>query len=191
MTCHLGDFTDYASLRRRLAEVEKDTSREVARRRRSQALASLEGCARRRHPGARWAALGLRRRPRPGHGRWPGGARPTVLTADRDVRRLSLHDVPTAVEPVATVRIPKKFNPRNPAARRDLASSLRAALTEGRLMEGPPDRRSRAADAEGDDTRSRETEDEAVALRRKSASTRATGAPSARTTRGGPTAGPS
>ena len=168
MTCHLGDFTEYASLRRRLADAEKDTSREVARRRRSQALASLE----RLRPGDVIRVPAGRRSGfavvlDSGTAGGLEGPRPTVLTADRDVRRLSLHDVPTPVEPVATVRIPKRFNPRNPAARRDLVSSLRAALTEGRLMDGPPDRPVRSAPADGDDTRSPAGEDEVLTLRRQ------------------------
>ena len=51
-----------------------------------------------------------------------------MLTADRQVQRLSLADFPAPVEPLDRVRIPKTFNPRTPQSRRDLASTLRNAL---------------------------------------------------------------
>src|SRR5690606_25420531 len=43
MRCHLGDFAEYARLRRRIGEREKDLSRESARARRAEALESLRG----------------------------------------------------------------------------------------------------------------------------------------------------
>jgi ATP-dependent RNA helicase HelY len=48
-----------------------------------------------------------------------------VLTEDRWAGRLSLADFPAAVEPLGRLRIPKGFNHRVPASRRDLASALR------------------------------------------------------------------
>jgi ATP-dependent RNA helicase HelY len=51
-----------------------------------------------------------------------------VLTADRQVHRLSLAEVPVPLEPLTRVNVPKSFNSRNPAARRDLASTLRNVL---------------------------------------------------------------
>jgi ATP-dependent RNA helicase HelY len=61
----------------------------------------------------------------PHGGAHPGDPRPVVLTADRQVRKLSVVDFPTAVAPLGHVRLPKGFNPRSPQARRDLASTLR------------------------------------------------------------------
>jgi len=54
------------------------------------------------------------------------GPRPYVLTADRHARRLSMVDFPVPVEAFTRMRIPKSFNGRDPQARRDLASTLRA-----------------------------------------------------------------
>ena len=137
--CHLGDFAGYAALRRTLTELEKGTSRDVAGRQRDDALASLERLAPGdviRVPAGRRAGFAVvLDRGMPGAA---DGPRPTVLTEDRQVRRISLHEVPSAVEPLARVRIPRTFSARNPAARRDLASSLRNALTEGRLADSPP-----------------------------------------------------
>jgi ATP-dependent RNA helicase HelY len=54
------------------------------------------------------------------------GPRPYVVTADRHARRLSMVDFPVPVAALTRMRIPRNFNGRNPQARRDLASSLRA-----------------------------------------------------------------
>ncbi len=139
MTCHLGDFGEYATLRRRIGDLEKETSRESAGRQRTHALASLE----RLRPGDVILVPTGRRSGYavvldPGSAGGADGPRPTVLTLDRQVKRLALHEVPTAVQPVTTLRIPRSFNPRNPGSRRDLASSLRNALHEGRWVENPP-----------------------------------------------------
>jgi len=151
MKCHLGDFTEYAALRRRIGERETELARTASRDRRADAVASLEKLRRGdvvrvpagRRPG--WAVVvdvGV-----------PGGAdgpRPTVLTADRQVRRLSLVDVPTPVEPVTRVTVPKNFNSRNAAARRDLASTLRNAL--GAAPEPPGTQRRRGSNGDEDET---------------------------------------
>jgi ATP-dependent RNA helicase HelY len=54
-----------------------------------------------------------------------------VLTADRQVKKLTVHDFPVPVSALDTVRIPRGFNPRNPQMRRDLASSLRNSEAAG------------------------------------------------------------
>jgi ATP-dependent RNA helicase HelY len=64
------------------------------------------------------------------HGRAaaPPGANdplPLVLTANRQVKRLSQADFPTPVTPIDRLRIPNSFSARSPQHRRDLASSLR------------------------------------------------------------------
>ncbi|MDP9393777.1 MAG: DEAD/DEAH box helicase [Actinomycetota bacterium] len=127
MRCHLGNFDEYARLRRRLKDREAELSRRGSANRRAAAAASLE----RLRPGdvirvpfGRRAGVAVVLDP----GLMPGpeGPRPTVLTADRQVRRLSITDFPAPVEPLEHVRVPRNFNPRNPQQRRDLASSLRA-----------------------------------------------------------------
>ena len=129
MKCHLGDFTEYARLRRRISDRETSLSREASRDRRADALASLERLRRgdviRVSTGRRagWVVV-----VEPGTSTGADGPRPTVLTADRQVRRLSLADVQTALEPLTRVPVPKSFNSRNPQSRRDLASTLRNAL---------------------------------------------------------------
>lgn len=150
MRCHLGDFTEYAALRRRVADREGDLSRSANRDRRADTLASLERLRRgdviRITAGRRagWAVV-----VEPGSAAGPDGPRPTVLTADRQVRRLSLADVPSAVEPLTRVPVPKTFNSRNPTSRRDLASTLRNAL--GTAGDDQPVRPRRARSAAADD----------------------------------------
>lgn len=138
MTCHLGDFREYAGLRRRLAELERRESREASRRQRSDALASLTALSAGdviRVPAGRRAGFAVVLDP--GTDGDLDGPRPTVLTAERQVRRLSAGDVQAPVQKIARVRVPRGFNPRDAAARRDLASSLRNALAEGRRDDEP------------------------------------------------------
>jgi ATP-dependent RNA helicase HelY len=144
MRCHLGDFAEYAALRRAIGEREADLSRARSRERRDTAAASLA----RARPGDVVEATTGRR---PGYAvvleatTGIDGPRLTVLTQDRQVRRLSAADTPSGVRAVGRVRIPKDFSARRPADRRDLASSLRAAIQAAALE--PADRPRRAARA--------------------------------------------
>lgn len=131
MSCHLGDFEEYARLRAELSGREKALARGAAAGRRSDSIESLTQLrpgdvifvpAGRRSGGAVILDVGLRS---------PGDEpRPYVLTVDKQVRRLSVVDFPVAVEPVAHLKIPKTFNARSPHSRRDLASALREKLSE-------------------------------------------------------------
>ncbi|MDQ1484837.1 MAG: ATP-dependent helicase HelY [Actinomycetota bacterium] len=126
MTCHLGDFEEYATLRRRLSDVEAESARSAAALRRAAAAASLERLKPGdvvRIPAGRRAGLAIVLDP----GLQPGneGARPVVLTEERQVKRLSIVDFPSPVEPLERMRIPKSFNARNSQDRRELAITLR------------------------------------------------------------------
>lgn len=156
MRCHLGDFAEYADLRRKVADREQDLSREAARARRSEALASLRDLRIGdvvEIPVGRRAGYAVVLDP----GRDAGldGPRPTVLTAERQVRTLSAAELSGGVRPVTRVRVPKAFAPRNPAARRDLVSAMNTALSE------PPrsGRAGRDAD-DGDRPRTRHDRDD-------------------------------
>jgi ATP-dependent RNA helicase HelY len=72
------------------------------------------------------------------------GQGPLVLTANRQVKRLSLADFPVPVEAIDRVRIPSSFSVRSPQHRRDLAATLRNRLA-GRDVGAPR----RVADWEG------------------------------------------
>ncbi|GLF96268.1 DEAD/DEAH box helicase [Streptomyces yaizuensis] len=136
MTCHLGDFEEYARLRRELKDRESELAKQGAAQRRAAAADSLE----RLKPGdvihvptGKFAGLALVLDPGLPAGRTGGhrgfeyhdGPRPLVLTAERQVKRLASIDFPVPVEALDRMRIPKSFNPRSPQSRRDLASALR------------------------------------------------------------------
>ncbi|GFH37006.1 DEAD/DEAH box helicase [Streptomyces pacificus] len=157
MTCHLGDFEEYARLRRELKDRETDLARQGAAQRRAAAADSLEKLK----PGdvihvptGKFAGLALVIDPGLPAGRSNGhrgyeyhdGPRPLVLTAERQVKRLASVDFPVPVEPLERMRIPKSFNPRSPQSRRDLASALRTKA--GHIA---PDRHRRPRAAAADD----------------------------------------
>ncbi|MDQ8703098.1 DEAD/DEAH box helicase [Streptomyces sp. LHD-70] len=136
MTCHLGDFEEYARLRRDLKDRETELAKQGAVQRRVAAAAALEKLK----PGdvihvptGKFAGLALVLDPGLAAGRSNGhrgfenhdGPRPLVLTAERQVKRLASMDFPVPVEALDRMRIPKSFNPRSPQSRRDLASALR------------------------------------------------------------------
>ncbi|MFC9352122.1 DEAD/DEAH box helicase [Arthrobacter sp. NPDC057013] len=131
MTCHLGDFTEYARLRRELSDAENFSSRTKSRARKSLNEDSLS----RLLPGDVVDVPA---------GRAPGFAvvlssdhssrepRPAVLTLESQLRRIGVDDLEGPIAPLTRIRIPKSFNAKVPKSRRDLASSVRNALRENR-----------------------------------------------------------
>ena len=146
MTCHLGDFSEYAKLRQELEAAEQDASRTAHRARRSAAAQSLEQLV----PGDVVDIPGPRQLGRAvvillsDSLRDP---RPTVLTEDRQIRRIGLQDLNGPLEVVSRIRIPKAFTGKSPKERRDLAASMRNALHEHR----PPRRGAAGFDFAGTD----------------------------------------
>ncbi|MPZ61830.1 MAG: DEAD/DEAH box helicase [Propionibacteriales bacterium] len=124
--CDLGDFLEYADLRRELSDHENNLAKRRRADRRAESVNALEEL----RPGdvisvpsGRWSGLAVVIDPGIGSDRH--GPRPLVLTADRHARRLSLVDFPTPVRPLTRIRVPRSFNSRNAQQRRDLASTLR------------------------------------------------------------------
>jgi ATP-dependent RNA helicase HelY len=149
LTCHLGDFEEYAALRRALSDREAELSRTGAAQRRAAAAASLESLKVGdviHVPAGRRSGLAVVLDPGVGQGN--EGPRPVVLTAERQVARLSLVDFPSPVEPVERLRVPKTFNPRSPQSRRDLAATLRAKVPDDEGARRRHRERSLAADDE-------------------------------------------
>jgi ATP-dependent RNA helicase HelY len=149
MVCDQGDFAEYAELRAALKSREQAMARETAAHRRAAAAESLERLKVGdviRVPAGRRSGVAVVLDP----GVHPmTDPRPLVLTEDRWAGRLSVADFPSAVEPLTRLRVPKHFNYRSPAERRDLASTLRNARQEYAPAEARP-RRARSAAA--DDT---------------------------------------
>ena len=148
MACHLGDFEEYAELRRALTDREKELARDGAVRRRAAVAGSLAALrpgdvivvpSGRRSGVAVVIDPGLHPRDEP---------RPTVLTLDRQVKRLSVVDFPAPAEPLENIRIPKLFNPRSANSRRDLAAKLKETVGDVRV-----DRPRKAKAGTGEDAR--------------------------------------
>ncbi|MFC0110450.1 DEAD/DEAH box helicase [Kibdelosporangium aridum] len=143
MTCHLGDFTEYAELRRKLTDREKSLARQNSSARRAEAAASLERLRKGdviAVPSGRRSGLAIVIDP----GLDPmGEPRPLVITEDRWAGRLSVTDFPHPVESLGRIRLPKQVDIRSPRSRRDLASTLRStgisAPTRGKRRSGPDD----------------------------------------------------
>lgn len=157
MTCHLGDFEEYARLRRELKDRETDLAKQGAAQRRAAAAAALEKLKPGdviHVPSGKFAGLALVLDPGLPAGRSNGhrgfeqhdGPRPLVLTAERQVKRLASIDFPVPVEALERMRIPKSFNARSPQSRRDLASALRTKA--GHIV---PDRHRKNRAAAADD----------------------------------------
>ncbi|MEU0521176.1 DEAD/DEAH box helicase [Streptosporangium sp. NPDC006007] len=139
MTCHLGDFEEYAAMRRALSDREAELSRRRGAARRAQSLRSLEALRPGdiiRVPGGRRAGLAVVLDP--GLNSRGEGPSPLVLTIGKQVKKLSPADFPVPVEPVEHLRIPKNFNPRSPKERANLVSSVHAKIGDRDF--GKPDR---------------------------------------------------
>ena len=127
-TCHLGDFMEYATLRKQVSDLEKSAARARKADRRQEALASLTAL----RPGdvievpagkfSGWAVV-----VDPGTAD-PDQPRPYVVTLDRQARRLAAMDFPVPVESRTRLRIPRNFNGRRPQDRKDLAMALQARV---------------------------------------------------------------
>ncbi|SDF33131.1 ATP-dependent RNA helicase HelY [Lentzea fradiae] len=125
MTCHLGDFSEYASLRRRIADREKQLAKQNTNARRIETAKSLEKLRKGdviAVPSGRRSGLAVVIDP----GLEPlGEARPLVVTEDRWSGRLTSADFPAPVEVLGRVRLPRQVDVRSPKSRRDLASTIR------------------------------------------------------------------
>ncbi len=122
--CHHGDFDEYFALRVAIADRERAIARQGQSQRRAAAVAALERLRVGdviRVPSGRRAGLAVVLDPAAGGFSEP---RPLVLTQDRWAGRVSPADFTTPAEVLARIRVPKHFNHRNPAARRDLAAQV-------------------------------------------------------------------
>ncbi|MDN5761955.1 MAG: DEAD/DEAH box helicase [Microlunatus sp.] len=129
-SCDRGDFQAYARLRAEIGSLESEASRERSADRRAEATQSLLTLM----PGD------IIRVPRGKNQGWAvvidpdtrsgdrDNPRPLVLTEDRHVRRLSLVDFPTPPPVAGRMRVPKHFNPKEPASRRNLGAAFRSKL---------------------------------------------------------------
>jgi ATP-dependent RNA helicase HelY len=163
--CDRGDFAEYQSLRRELSQREGDQSRRRSAARQAEAVTSLEQLRRGdivNVPGGRRAGIALVLES-PGPAADPPGL--LVLTAGRQVKRLTLADFPVPVTPIDRVRIPNWFSARSAKHRRDLASTVRNKLAGHDL--GPSRRAARESSSSAGAGRPGGTDREIESLRRR------------------------
>src|SRR5450631_1135573 len=144
MTCHLGDFSAYAALRNEIRDIEKEAAKARSASRRAEAAVSLEKLRTGdviKIPGGRRSGYAIVIQGNAGGKR--ESASPTVLTSDAQVRRLTLMDIPTPVDPVMNLSVPKHFNPRNAKSRKDLAATIRIKVPH----DPPPPRHAGSAES--------------------------------------------
>ena len=127
MQCHLGDFEQYAAMRREINDLEKGAVRQrnaQARLDAADSLAQLQPgdviVIPSRRSGIYAVVLDS--------GRKTGfDARPNVLSVDRQVRRVSSSEFSGHVEVVTRINLPRNFDARQAQARRTIAGLLRDA----------------------------------------------------------------
>ncbi|WFE28548.1 DEAD/DEAH box helicase [Solwaraspora sp. WMMD791] len=124
VSCDLGDFDEYFDLRVAIADRERELARRSQQQRRAAAADSLQRLRVGdviRVPSGRRAGLAVVLDPDTGGF---GEPRPLVLTQDRWAGRVAASDFTVPAEVLTRIRVPKHFNHRSPAARRDLASAV-------------------------------------------------------------------
>ncbi len=142
VSCSEGDAQAYFRLRAEISAVEAEAARQRRADRHAEALQVLSELrigdiidipAKRRRGWAVVVALGRK------------GEGPTVLTLDRQVKRLALSDFPEPPMIAGKVKVPKHFDVRSAASRRNLAAAFLQRLDSAADAESytPP-----AADAE-------------------------------------------
>ncbi|NLS08663.1 DEAD/DEAH box helicase [Nesterenkonia sp. MY13] len=128
MECHLGDFFEYAQLRRELNDKQKESAKARNRQRKREiirVLAALEPGDVIEVPGKRRLGNCLVVHSAPEH-----DPRPGVVTEDGKLRNVTVDDFPQPPEVISSIRLPRKPQVKVPKIRRDLASTMRNALTE-------------------------------------------------------------
>jgi ATP-dependent RNA helicase HelY len=154
VSCHRGDFMEYAAMRRGLSDAERGASRGRASAQRAEARRALTTLRRGdiiRIPSGRRQGLAVVLNPPPAEGEFsPNRADgPLVLTANGQLKQLSAADFPVPADPIDRLRIPNSFSERSPKHRHDLVSAMRSRIA-GKPTDPPP-RRRRGAAGDGDD----------------------------------------
>ncbi|WP_062073144.1 DEAD/DEAH box helicase [Demequina sediminicola] len=141
VSCDRGDFMEYAAIRERLNRAQKQASSQHKRQRREAGVETLSGL--RRGDVIKVASgkrTGLAVVVLPDH--HEHAPRPTVVTQQARVVRLSVADLQAGILPVGAINVPKKIDTRNPRQRREIAQVMLAARDS---FEAPSGRRAAAA----------------------------------------------
>lgn len=137
LVCERGDVQEYFRLRAEISAVESEAARQRRSDRHAEALQVLSELrigdiidvpGRRRRSWAVVVALGRK------------GDGPTVLMLDRQVKRLAVTDFPEPPTIAGKVKVPKHFDMRSAASRRNLAAAFQQRLDSGQVKESdaPP-----------------------------------------------------
>ena len=151
LQCHLGDFEEYAALRRELSDLERGAAKERGQRDRAAIEESMKGLR-----VGDVVALPSGRRVSPavvvGLDEAGLGAPPriTVVTSDRQVRRMGSSEVHASLAVIGRVKVPKDFSARSANDRKALAERLRGFADEAAHARSPK----RAAAGDSDATSS-------------------------------------
>ena len=138
MECHLGNFSEYADLRSAIKRREQELTKRGSQARRAEVARSLETLKRGDViviTGGRRAGLGIVLDPGVGVGF--DGLRPSILTIDKHVARLSVQDFRDPVEVVARVKIASHFDARSSRGRKELAKELHGLQLEKQNKDRP------------------------------------------------------
>ena len=127
VACERGDAVEYFRLRDELSQTEAAAARNRRADRRAESIDVLAGLLpgdivdvpSRRHRG--WAVVIAA-------GTGDAGPYATVLGVDRQVRRITAADYPQPPTVAGRLKVPKHFDPRSPAFRRNLSAALGARL---------------------------------------------------------------
>lgn len=126
--CERGDFMAYATIRSEIARIEADAARNRKSDKRAESLQAMLGLERGdvvSVPGGKSSGWAVVIEPGTGDRDAP---RPLVMTEDKQVRRLSLTDFPSPPNPATRIRVPKQFDPKQAAAKRNLHAAMRSRL---------------------------------------------------------------
>ena len=126
MACHLGDFEEYAALRHELGRLEKDAAKQRSLRERVATAESLDAL----RPGDVVLVPIGRREEKCVVVPVGRDGTITVVTEDARLRTLDADELHSALVPIGHIRLGKRINYRNPKARRDLASTVRAQVRD-------------------------------------------------------------
>lgn len=135
MACHLGDFGEYAALRRELSDTERGAARERQREDRhrvEEALRALRvGDVVAMPSGRRMLPAAVVAVDDGGLGDVP---RVVLVTLDRQVRRVGAGEMSAPLHKIGRIRIPRGFAPRSAADRKSLAQEMKAFAHETGLV---------------------------------------------------------
>jgi len=127
--CEEGDLEEYARLRAEISRLEGEAARNRRTDRRAESISALLelapgdiiGVPAGRHEG--WAVV-----VDPGVRKDRGNPSPTVMTQERQLKKLSVHDFPSPPVVVGRMRVPKHFDPRQAKDRRHLSAAFQSKL---------------------------------------------------------------